>query len=318
MKTPSDAAALPVPRGVAADDVPTRRRRLSIKSRSDPNDPSRGLVEGGGALPARADGGEQGLPESSVSGSRSPSDWEKGSKSDIAEGVGASVRPVLDSVLVALGGAGPMSSADRRRQEKLSTKDGATSKRARRCMPTAADIATIQEVQTSKMCLALCEFLEYYSARSTRVIVSNADAERAWKACRGGTADLRVVLGELVDVRRRRGVLSSPVELEAYEKDFMDRFGAPFRKHIAFECSMLQTAEEDEQGRVKWRDLTCQDADDFEEFLKFATLPPILLAVIRLLLFLLVRRWFGKVLLTCVRWQWEQTWPKRSWPQSCM
>ena len=240
VKTPSDAAAVPVPRGVAADDVPTRRRRLSIKSRSDPNDPSRGLVDGGGALPARADGGEQDLPESSGSGSRSPSDWEKGSESDIAEGVGALVRPVLDSALEGLGGAGPMSSADRRRQEKLLPKDGPTSnqgsKRARRCLPTTADIATIQEVQTSKMCLALCEFLESYSVRDTRVIVSNADAERAWKACRGRTAELRVVLGELVDVRRRRGVVSTPAELEAYEKDFLDRFGSSFRKHVAFEC----------------------------------------------------------------------------------
>ena len=169
-----------------------------------------------------------------------------------------------------------MSSADRRRQEKLLPKDGATSmqgsKRARRCLPTAADIATIQEVQTSKMCLALCEFLESYSVRDARVIVSNADAERAWKACRGRTAELRVVLGELVDVRRRRGVVSTPAELEAYEKDFLDRFGYSFRRHVAFECSMLQTAGEDEQGRVKWRDLTCQDADDFDEFLKFATL----------------------------------------------
>ena len=32
---------------------------------------------------------------------------------------------------------------------------------------------------------------------------------------------------------------------------------------------MLQTAEEDEHGRVKWRDLTCQDADDFDECVKF-------------------------------------------------
>ena len=128
-----------------------------------------------------------------------------------------------------------------------------------RGIPIAADIATIQEVQTSKMCLALCEFLESYSERSTRVIVSHVDAERAWKACRGKTADLRVVLGELVDARRRWGVVSTPAELAAYKKDFIDRFGSSFRRHVAFECSMLQTAEEDEQGRVRWRDLTCQD-----------------------------------------------------------
>ena len=88
VKTPSDAAALPLPKGVAVD-VPTRRRPLSMKSQSDPKDPSRGLVDGGGSVSARADGGVECLPASSGSGSRSPSDWEKGSESDNAVGVGA-------------------------------------------------------------------------------------------------------------------------------------------------------------------------------------------------------------------------------------
>jgi len=121
------------------------------------------------------------------------------------------------------------------------------------------------------MCIALCDFLEAYSVRSTRVIVSNADAERAWKACRERTGDLRVVLGELVDARRGRGVVSTSLELQGYEEEFLDRFGSAFRKHLAFECSMLQTLEEDEQGKMKWRDLTCQDADDFAGLLNFAT-----------------------------------------------
>ena len=92
------------------------------------------------------------------------------------------------------------------------------------------------------------------------------------KLAERGPAIFRVVLGELVDARRRGGVVSTALELEVYQKDFMDRFGSSFRKHVAFECSMLQTAEEDEQGRVKWRDLTCQDADDFDALLNFACL----------------------------------------------
>ena len=188
-------------------------------------------------------------------------------------GVGASVRPVLDDALAGLKGAGPMSSEDARRQKRLAAKEGMSStqpsRRTRSSVQGAGDIGTIQEVQTSKMCFALCEFLESQSVRNTRVIVSHTDAERAWKACREKTGDLRVVLGELVDARRRRGVVSTSVELDEYVKDFMNRFGSAFRKHVAFECCMLQTAEEDEQARVKWRDLTCQDADDVDECVKF-------------------------------------------------
>ena len=162
-----------------------------------------------------------------------------------------------------------MTSADVRRQKESGEKKGPGStqslRRARVCIQGAGDIRTIQEVQTSKMCVALCDFLERYSARTTRVIVSNADAERAWKACRDRTGDLGVVLGELVDARRRGGVVSTFLECQAYEKDFIGRFGSAFRKHLAFECSMLQTLGENEDGKMKWRDLTCQDADDFAE-----------------------------------------------------
>ena len=95
------------------------------------------------------------------------------------------------------------------------------------CVLGTGDIGIIQKVQTSKMCFALCDFLESRSARATRVIVSNADAERAWQACRERTGDLRVVLGELVDARRGRGaVASTSLELDVCEKDFIDRFGS--------------------------------------------------------------------------------------------
>ena len=192
------------------------------------------------------------MPESSGSDARSPSEWEKGSESDDAAGVGASVRPVLDGALAGLRGSGPLSSEDLRLQKEIAAKEGRSSTQPSRptriCQRGAGDIGTIQEVQTSKMCLALCAFLESYSSRSTRIVVSHADAERAWKACRGGTGDLRVVLGELVDARRRAGVVSTARELEVYEKDFMDRFGSSFRKHLAFECSMLQTAEKGSRG----------------------------------------------------------------------
>ena len=33
---------------------------------------------------------------------------------------------------------------------------------------------------------------------------------------------------------------------------------------LHFECSMLQTAVEGEDGVVRWRDVTCDDVDDFE------------------------------------------------------
>lgn len=141
------------------------------------------------------------------------------------------------------------------------------------CVLGTGDIGTVEKVQTSKMCFALCEFLESYAVRTIRVIVSNTDAERAWKACSERTGDLRMILGELADARRGRGAVASrSFETDAYEKDFINRFGLALRKHVAFECCMFQTAEEDEEGRVKWRDLTCQDADDFHEFLKFTTL----------------------------------------------
>ena len=163
VKTPSDAA-VPSVRVDVAVDVPTRRRRLSRKSQSDPQDPSRGIVHGGKSLPARAEGGEECLPESSGSDSRSPSEWEKGSESDNAAGVGASVRPVLDGVLAGLRGAGPLSSEDVRRQKGLAMIDGVNSmkgsRRGRSCIKGIEDIGTIQDVQTSKMCLALCQFLE--------------------------------------------------------------------------------------------------------------------------------------------------------------
>ena len=159
-------------------------------------------MDRGRAVPANAEGGEQGLSEGSDSGCRSPSEWEKGSEADIAVGVGESVRSLLDGALADLGGAGPMSSEDVRRQRGLAAKQGMrstqSSRRTRTSVQGAEDIGTIQQVQTSKMCLALCEFLESYSDRTTRVIVSHADAERAWKACRERAGDLRVVLGELV------------------------------------------------------------------------------------------------------------------------
>ena len=189
VKTPSDVAVPSVLQG-AAVDASTRRRRLSIKSRSDPQDPTRGIVDGASAVRATAESGEQCLPEGSDSDCRSPSEWEKGSESDNAVGVGASVRPGLDNALAGLRGAGPMSSEDVRRQKGLATKEDMSatrlSKSTRTSVHGVGDIGTIQEVQTSKMCLALCDFLEPYSGRTTRVIVSHADAKRAWKACREG------------------------------------------------------------------------------------------------------------------------------------
>ena len=123
VKTPSDAA-VPSVRVDVAVDVSTRRRRLSRKSQSDPQDPSRGIVHGGRSLPARVESGEECLPESSGSDARSPSEWEKGSESDNAAGVGASVRPVLDGALAGLRGACPLSSEDVRRQKGLAMMDG--------------------------------------------------------------------------------------------------------------------------------------------------------------------------------------------------
>ena len=225
VKTPSDAA---VPRVLEAPGVDgsTRRRRLAIKTKSDPQDSTRGIVAGGRAVLASAVDGEQCLPQSSDSDGRSPSEWEKGSESDNTVGVGASMRPVLDDALAGLKGSGPMSSEDVRRQKRLAAKEGMSStppsRRTRSSVQGAGDIGTIQEVQTSIMCFALCEFLESQSVRNTRVIVSHKDAERAWKACREKTGDLRVALGELVDARRRRGVVSTSVELDEYEKDFMN------------------------------------------------------------------------------------------------
>ena len=169
-----------------------------------------------------------------------------------------------------------MSSSERQRQETLLAKERASSlqankQRPRLCMQASDDIHTILEVQTSKMVEALCEFLERYTPRARRVIVSHEDAERVWKACRrGDRTQLRELRGELVDARRCPTSVSTAAELSAYEKDFMDRFGGQFRRHVAFECSMLQTAEEDEQGRVSWRDLTCGDGDNFCEVMNFA------------------------------------------------
>ena len=74
-----------------------------------------------------------------------------------------------------------------------------------------------------------------------------------------------------MDARRRGGVVSTSLECQAYEKDFIGRFGSAFRKHLAFECSMLQILGENEDGKMKWRDLTCQDADDFVQFSTFPT-----------------------------------------------
>ena len=109
-------------------------------------------------------------------------------RTDNAVGVGASVRPVWDNALAGLRGVGPMSSEDVRRQKGLAAKEdmksGQPSRRTRTSVQGARDNGTIQVVQTSKICLALCEFLESYSERTTRVLVSSADAERAWKACR--------------------------------------------------------------------------------------------------------------------------------------
>ena len=36
------------------------------------------------------------------------------------------------------------------------------------------------------------------------------------------------------------------------------------RRRLRFECSMLQTAVEGSDGQISWRDVTCEDADDFE------------------------------------------------------
>ena len=35
--------------------------------------------------------------------------------------------------------------------------------------------------------------------------------------------------------------------------------------HLRFECSMLQAMREGADGKVTWRDMCCEDADDFEE-----------------------------------------------------
>ena len=95
VKTPSDAA---VPRLVDGGvvDGSAGRRRLSRKSKSDPQDPTRGIVDGGRGVPARAEDGEQSLPRSSDSAGRSPSEWEKGSDCDIAVGVCGAVRSSPD------------------------------------------------------------------------------------------------------------------------------------------------------------------------------------------------------------------------------
>ena len=62
----------------------------------------------------------------------------KGSESDNAAGVGASVRPVLDDVLAGLRGAGPLSSEDVRRQNGFAMIHGVKSmkgsRRGRSCI----------------------------------------------------------------------------------------------------------------------------------------------------------------------------------------
>ena len=78
VKTPSDAAGPSMLEGTDLGGS-TRRRRLPKKSRSDPQDPSRGIVDGGSAVRPRREIVEQCPVNSSDSDCRSPSEWEKGS-----------------------------------------------------------------------------------------------------------------------------------------------------------------------------------------------------------------------------------------------
>jgi hypothetical protein len=47
-------------------------------------------------------------------------------------------------------------------------------------------------------------------------------------------------------------------------REFLEFFRGRVGRRVRFECCMLQTAVEDADGVVKWRDLTCEDDDDFD------------------------------------------------------
>ena len=84
--------------------------------------------------------------------------------------------------------------------------------------------------------------------------------------CRLGTKLLEL---ESLKRRRARGRIGeaslSPEEVEeelvVVEREFCAVVPRP---RVRFECSMVQAPVENSEGTVSWRDVTCEDADDFD------------------------------------------------------
>ena len=72
---------------------------------------------------------------------------------------------------------------------------------------------------------------------------------------------LRTVLGDIVRRAFGRTREWTKAELDELERSLWECEQAP---RVYFECSMLQTAYETAEGVVKWRDMRCDDEDDYK------------------------------------------------------
>ena len=191
------------------------------------------------------------------------------------------VRAALDEVLPGLGGAGPLTDEDRKRQRIAEGCEGRGIGRAvpargvrgaKACAQHAWDVGLLADRRAAELVDLARQFLvqKRGCGKRRRFQISREEGEALWDGWAGSLEGIErreggqraCSVGKVLYAIERRAIgVSSGVDGVALA-DAEAKIGAEFCEfdklpRVRFECSMLQTAVEGADGAVTWRDVQC-------------------------------------------------------------
>ena len=138
----------------------------------------------------------------------------------------------------------------------------------------AFDVGRLADRRAAEVKEAVREFFARDGAfPGRRLAFSEAESAALWGGWRcedsdGPLGEALLAIERRLPRRLRRATAVPSEEQKKREKEESEEMGRKFRAFagpsVRFECSMLQTALEGADGLVTWRDVKCEDEDDFD------------------------------------------------------